>query len=199
MPKWARGAVCDDTGTHTTCCDQSHNSRTRMVQTECALQRQAVAEARALPMCRAPVESTTSRTRWALERERPYGPGAYGAVGRERTRRSMNSQRPQERGQKKRNHGHRRDRNGSRDPHGQTMDTGTHVHVRTIITHVSTHVSTHFGSHEESTVNWCSGSLTVSSVTVKFTVWAASAPLWWSATSTIWPCSIDGPASGLSG
>ena len=61
LPKWAGGAVCGGTSLHSASCDQSHDSRRRMVQTECVILTQAAAEAGALPMCRAPVESTTSR------------------------------------------------------------------------------------------------------------------------------------------
>ena len=49
-----------------------------------ALQADTVAVAGALPMCNAPVESTTTRHRRGVREERPYGPGADGAVGRER-------------------------------------------------------------------------------------------------------------------
>jgi hypothetical protein len=61
LPKWAGGAACGGTSLHSASCGQSHDSRKRMVQTECVILTQAAAEAGALPMCRAPVESATSR------------------------------------------------------------------------------------------------------------------------------------------
>jgi hypothetical protein len=76
LPKWAGGAVCGGTSLHSASCDQSHDSRRRMVQTECVILTQAAAEAGALPMCRAPVESSTSKVRWAESGGRPYWPGA---------------------------------------------------------------------------------------------------------------------------
>ena len=45
LPKWAEGAVCDGTGTHTTCCDQSHDSRRRVMPAVSALQADTVAVA----------------------------------------------------------------------------------------------------------------------------------------------------------
>jgi hypothetical protein len=99
LPRWAGGAVCDGTNSHTTSCDQAHNSRTRVMPAVSALQADTMAVAGALPMCSAPVESTTTEHEEVRARERPYGPGADGAIGRERRRRSMNSEGPEEHGQ----------------------------------------------------------------------------------------------------
>ena len=35
LPRWAGGAACGGTSLHSASCDQSHDSRKRMVQTEC--------------------------------------------------------------------------------------------------------------------------------------------------------------------
>ena len=48
LPRWAGGAVCDGTSSHTTSCGQSHDSRTRMMPAVSALQADTVAVAGAL-------------------------------------------------------------------------------------------------------------------------------------------------------
>ena len=80
LPKWAGGAVCDGTNSHTTSCDQAHNSRTRVMPAVSALQADTMAVAGALPMCSAPVESTTTE-RMSAPMCRPGRCSAHGAAG----------------------------------------------------------------------------------------------------------------------
>ena len=80
LPKWAGGAVCDGTSSHTVSCSQSHDSRKRMMPAVRALQADTVAVAGALPMCNAPNRGTTSR-RMSVPTGKPHRWSAHGAAG----------------------------------------------------------------------------------------------------------------------
>ena len=80
LPKWAEGAVCGGTSLHSASCDQSHDSRTRMMPAVRALQADTVAVAGALPMCNAPNRGTTSR-RMSVPTGKPHRWSAHGAAG----------------------------------------------------------------------------------------------------------------------
>ena len=128
----------DGTSLHTASCDQSHDSRRRMVQTECVILTQAAAEAGALPRCSAPVGGTKSR-RKSAPMDMPHRWSTHGAAGdagsgggsmvKTGTLRKSTREDPI------RNH-------DCGDTQATLSDTDTHVHVRTKLTYVSTYVST---------------------------------------------------------
>ena len=80
LPRWAGGAVCGGTSSHTVSCSHSHDSRKRMMPAVSALQADTVAVAGALPMCNAPIGGTTSR-RMSIPMGKPNRWSTHGAAG----------------------------------------------------------------------------------------------------------------------